>query len=516
MICSRFEEWKKGRNTNRPYAMRTYTTHLLVTCLFSAMILAAIPQPIHADQDQSLEEILQGFDEEKIESEDNQTKKRLNNHQGTEAEEDIESIMEGFEKETEETDVISDEKKPSMFSLDGHLKHGISYNFAHDRPEPGETDWRGLSRFRPELQLELKARFSDAWRAQVIGKTYYDAVFEIRGRDQFTDEVLDNREKDAEFGESYILGSITDKLDIRSGRQIVVWGKSDNIRITDVLNPLDLREPGLVDIEDLRLPVTMTRIDYYLGGWNLSGLFLHEIRFNKRPAYGSDFFVGRHPPPPEVKPSDAAHNTEFGAALNGIFSGWDVAFYFADHFNKLPHQETRGDGQKELTHARLKMFGSAFNIAIENWLLKTEAAFLDGFKFFNAPGKSFSRIDTLVGFEYSGFHETTISFEVANRHLFEFEKALKQSPDAISEDEFQTAFRLVRDLLNDTLTVTVLAQTFGLLGNDGALLRISAKYDLTDSVEASGGVVFYESGDIRQFRGIGENDRLFFEIKYNF
>ena len=93
---------------------------------------------------------------------------------------------------------------------------------------------------------------------------------------------------------------------------------------------------------------------------------------------------------------------------------------------------------------------------------------------------------------------------------------MKQSPDAVSEDEFQTAFRLVRDLLKDTLFVTVLAQTFGLLGNDGELLRISAKYDLTDSVEASGGVVFSESGDIRQFRGIGENDRFFFEIKYNF
>ena len=117
--------------------MRTYTTHLLVTCLFSAMMLAATTKPIQADQDQSLEEILQGFGEEKIESEYNQTKKKLNNQQGTEAEEDIESIMEGFEEEAEKKDVILDEKKPSIFSLDGHIKHGVSYNFAHDRPEPG-------------------------------------------------------------------------------------------------------------------------------------------------------------------------------------------------------------------------------------------------------------------------------------------------------------------------------------------------------------------------------------------
>ena len=36
----------------------------------------------------------------------------------------------------------------------------------------------------------------------------------------------------------------------------------DNLRVTDVLNPMDLRVPGLTDIDDLRLPVTMIKLDY--------------------------------------------------------------------------------------------------------------------------------------------------------------------------------------------------------------------------------------------------------------
>ena len=434
----------------------------------------------------------------------------------------VDDLVEGFEEKEKKIDELdsvmegSDEDTPSRFSLDGYLKHGLSYNFAHDRPEPGETDWRGLSRFRSEIQLELKAKLSESWQAQVEGKAYYDAVFAIRGRDEFTGEVLDNREKDAEFGESYILGSITDKLDIRFGRQIMVWGKSDNIRITDILNPLDLREPGLVDIEDLRLPVTMTRLDYYFGNWNIAGLFLHEIRFNKVPVFGSDFFSGSSRLPPEDVPSDSLDNTEFAASLSGILSGWDVAFYFADVYSDQPHQETKPNGQKVRKHARLKMFGSAFNMAFGNWLLKSEAAYLDGLKFFNAPGKDFSRVDALVGFEYTGFHETVISFEVANRHLFDFEDALKQAPDKAMEDEFQSAFRIKREFLNDTLKVTFLAQTFGVFGDDGALQRISAEYDLTDTIQLSGGFVFYTSGDLRQFQNIGDNDRLFLGIKYSF
>jgi len=180
-------------------------------------------------------------------------------------------------------------------------------------------------------------------------------------------------------------------LDIKLGRQIVVWGKSDNIRVTDVLNPLDMREPGLTDIEDLRLPVATSRLDYYIGDWNLTGIVIHEIRFNKSPEYGSDFYPSSTPPPYEDKPGSRCKNTEYAAAINGIFSGWDISFYWADFYNDTPHMELVSAGpppQIEWKHARLKMFGAAFNQALGNWLLKTEAAYIDGFKFFNHRAKS--------------------------------------------------------------------------------------------------------------------------------
>ena len=76
--------------------------------------------------------------------------------------------------------------------------------------------------------------------------------------------------------------------------------------------------------------------------------------------------------------------------------------------------------------------------------------------------------------------------------------------------------RLTRDFLNETLTVTLLASTFGGYGQDGALQRFSAEYDVTDSVQITGGVVFYKSGDLAQYKNIGDNDRLLCEIKYSF
>jgi len=484
--------------------VRDNRTIALIFVLLMAFTLL-LPGPTFGIEDETLDEIITGFDDKKS---------------GAPAD-TMQDVLEGFDDDTKEVKpkFTKDEIKPSVFSLNGDVKLGASYNFAHDKPEGNGTDWRGLSRLCTELSLELNAKLSSAWQARISGKGTYDFAYAIRGRDEFTDDVLDNYEKELELGETYVQGSLTKSLDIKLGRQIVVWGKSDNIRVTDVLNPLDMREPGLTDIEDLRLPVAMSRLDYYIGDWNLTGIVIHEIRFNKSPEYGSDFYPSSTPPPHEDKPGSRCKNTEYAAAINGIFSGWDISFYWADFYNDTPHMELVSAGpppQIEWKHARLKMFGAAFNQALGNWLLKTEAAYIDGFKFFNLPGKEYSRTDVLAGAEYSGFKDTALSLEVANRRINDFDEVLGLAPDKAQKDEFQWVMRLTRDFLNETLTLNFLASTFGGTGQDGALQRFSAEYNITDSVQITGGVVFYQSGDLAMYSNIGDNDRLFCEIKYSF
>ena len=170
----------------------------------------------------------------------------------------------------------------------------------------------------------------------------------------------------------------------------------------------------------------------------------------------------------------------------------------------------------ERKHARIKMVGGAGNIAWGNWLFIAETAFFDDLRFSNTPGKKYSRLDGLIGLEYAGFRDTTIAIDIANQHLFDFDRDLKETPDRQREDFFQSAVRLTRTYMNDTLTMTVLANTFGVTGDQGALQRFTAQYDYTDSIEITAGVVFYQSGDLRRTESIGDNDRAYLEIKYNF
>ena len=83
-------------------------------------------------------------------------------------------------------------------------------------------------------------------------------------------------------------------------------------------------------------------------------------------------------------------------------------------------------------------------------------------------------------------------------------------------NELQWIARIMKSYLNDTLTLTLLVSTFGIKADDGSFQRLDAEYDVTDAISIRAGVVFYQSGDKGLYKNIGDNDRLFIELKYSF
>jgi hypothetical protein len=468
--------------------------------LWAAAILALTACLAPALAQQPLDEALGGFDEE-------------------EPSRPPSDPLEGFGDEAPSPAPATAAQEPeapsSGFAAGGAISQDVSWNYAHNAPAAGETDHRGLSGLRSRLDAEFDLALSPDWRAHVAGYGFYDWAYRIQGRDGYTDEFLDEYESDAALGEAYIQGRLGAGADVKAGRQIVVWGKSDAIRVTDILNPLDVRLPGRTDIEDLRLPVTMTRLDFYAGDWNLSAIAIHETRFNRLPVFGSDFYTAPAPLPPDDEPSEGFGDQEYALALNGIFSGWDMSLYGAWVYDDQPHLEDTPDGPR-LRHARLGMGGVAANVALGSWLFKGEAAYLDGIEFYQVPGEKFARLDALLGVEYSGFADTSISFEAANRHLFGFDSRLEGAPDDARRNDFETAIRFSQRYLNDTLELSFLASTHGLRGENGGFQRFQIAYDLTDSLEVTAGIINYMSGDKQRFQGIADNDRLFARIRYQF
>lgn len=465
------------------------------------------------------------------------------------AEKSFEDDLSGFSEETfDELDGFSDEtdedlagftddspveitqepgaQSPEEFTLGGNIAFKTSVGY--HKHEVDGSDYSGFNQAQTALYLQLDARLSDDWRLRISGDTFYDAIYDLRSNEDYRQEVLDDYRTQLRLDDTYIQGRVTPDLDLKAGRQVVVWGKSDNIRITDVINPLDNRLPGMTDIEDLRLSVGMVKFDYYTGPWNLSAMIIPENRVMTEATPQGEFFPvdtvfnvpGDTPDPfPElIRPSTSWDNMQYAFAANGVFRGWDLSFYAADvldqkwHFIQNPQPNTP---LSDRTVSKVKMLGSAVNISEGSWLLKAEAAFLDGVKYNNTPDEK-QRLDALIGFEYMGIRNTTLSLELANRHIFEHEKKMQIQADFVDQDEMQTALRATRSFLNETIDLTALASMFGEKWENGGFARVWMEYELMRAVNVNLGFVDYIGGDKPFTESIKDNDRVFADIQYSF
>lgn len=434
---------------------------------------------------------------------------------------DMDGLLDGFDDadEVEEVELSAAESSrttfPSWLDPFGSFSIMGTWNFAHDAPDEGDADFRDLSMLRTTGALGVDVDMG-SWQARISGHAFYDAAYSIQGRDQYTTDLLDDYEQEYEFDEVYLEGSLLSNMDLKIGRQIVVWGKADNLRVTDILNPLDNRIRGMVDIKYKRLPVTMSKLDYYTGPWNISTIVINEVRFDKNPVYNSDFYPGDTAAVTEIEPNDFDLDTQqYAMAVNGIFSGWDLSFYQAWVYDSRAHL-TEENGTFTREHNRVSMSGMTGNIAFGNWLLKGESAFWADLEYGGAPDESFERLDLMTGVEYTGFTETVLSIEFVNRHIIDFDERLESSPDYQEQDIQQTALMFSRDFANDTNQIKLICSIFGTFGDGGAFERLQFTHDINDSMSLTTGVILYQSGDMQAFSQIEDNDRLFLEYVYSF
>ena len=152
-----------------------------------------------------------------------------------------------------------------------------------------QVNINGYVRTYNRLRLQQNGKFT--WNENLLGlkfegnpsdKIHYYSEVRLRafGFPKVMNSVdLQRREKDLvqpwgmEFREAYIdlYGFLTSNLDLRIGRQRIVWGTADKLNPTDNLNPDDLE-----DIFDFgrHLGSNAMMATYYLGDYTLYGIYI--------------------------------------------------------------------------------------------------------------------------------------------------------------------------------------------------------------------------------------------------
>ncbi|MCB4759067.1 MAG: DUF1302 domain-containing protein [Sulfurovum sp.] len=434
---------------------------------------------------------------------------------GFEEEDTADSDIGGFEENTGDMGTNTDEKDPSDYGLSGEIKQQVAYLTSSKN-----SNRKDFSSLRKTFFLDYEYKFSNDLKLKINERYFYDWVYDI-SHIYFTPEEKYFLYSEAELFDAYLEGSVSNSLDFKIGRQVVVWGRSDTIRITDVLNPIDNRQPGMVDIKDLRLPTVMVKLDYYVGNWRITPIVLLEQRFTKDPPYGSTFYPANFPFPDAKE----YNKPTYALSIGREFHGWDMNLYATHIYNDTKFIQDPFSQDAVVIHDKINMFGAAFNILKGSWLIKSEIAYFDALRYMMAPDTNLNRLDTLIGIEYNGIANTMISFDASLRHFMRYDMRLERQYiiaenkriDLIPtyQNTYQYAFRMNSDFINDTLHANYLITLFGKKGNEGGFQRLWATYDIDDHFKMDVGILDFIGGDIL-FDHFKQERIVFGNIIYNF
>lgn len=466
-------------------------------------------------QAENLEDTLSGFDDEPTASSVTSS----------------DDIQDGFDEDDTSPKLMESSEEKSFFT-------NLFADFSGKITQEGAIAYNDLrphnifGSLRQSLFLYYEHKFENGYKVKVNGRAFYDPMYDTSNAVDYYPAEVDELKSEVELFEAYIEGNIYENLEARLGRQVVVWGKSDTIRVTDILNPIDNRRPGYQDLESIYLPTTMLKFDYqYDTHWRISPIVILEQRFTKDPPLGSVY----HPASPEETYSEfvaqgktlytieheSYNDPTFALSIGGEFQGWDVNFYAARVYEArgyVPRDELENPDiiHKKFKHNKTNMFGAAANLVEGEWLFKAEFAYFDNLTYTSDQEDGLHRADYLVGLEYNGIADTTLSYDFVLRHFIEDDFNLQVPLENFyGQNTYQHALRITSSFQRDTLDANYLISLYGKDLDEGGYQRAWIDKELADALNTQFGLIDYFGGS-PLFDKVEDQVVVFMDISYSF
>ena len=322
-------------------------------------------------------------------------------------------------------------------------------------------------------------------------------------------------------------------VDIRIGKQQIVWGKADGVFITDIVSPLNLTEFLLPDFDEIRIGVYAAKINFYFGSSTLEAIWKPVYAGNEFPAPGSIWYKPPELPAPatfdrskeEINPS--LENSEIYLKYSLSSSAIDFDVMGAYVWEQTPTMHVQKEfgldslGNPILTgllitpeHHRLYLAGGSFTSTIKSFVVRGEAAYYKGKYFQTADPRAEDALiqkdylHYVVGLDY-GIGNLKLSTQFIQKYIMDYE-------DPIDEDEFQNTMTFLAryDAMRETLHLELFSY-IGLNYGD-ALIRPMVTYDVSDGFSILFGSNIFVGDERGMFGKYGDNSMIYTKIKYYF
>jgi len=405
------------------------------------------------------------------------------------------------------------------WSVHGGIKNESAYFMS------GVKRW---DKIQNRLELKPEIIFDNGWQFRGRALLWYDATSDLLATNttDLSRGIKQHYRTATQVKEAYLLYE-GDAFDLRLGQQQVVWGKTDGLRMLDVINPLDMREFILDDFLDSRIGLAAARLNWYPDTdieQELELLLIPDARPAQLAPAGSRWAFATPPAPAGLsvqqlapqQPNWSAKNTEAGIAWRANVHGWDVSanyFYGWKDTPNILRNVVPGILQVQQKYLRMHTIGGSFSNAFNAFVLRGEMAanLREGI---NARATTFAdsvqrktTLNAALAIEWSRYN-WIISPQFFIRHIANWNNALLES----KHTGFWT-LRIATDFMHEKLKPEVLFLADWSAG--GWLARPKASYEWSDHVTTVFGADIFggKHGFLGQFSG---NDRIYLESEYTF
>lgn len=312
-------------------------------------------------------------------------------------------------------------------------------------------------------------------------------------------------------------------FDFRIGKQLIVWGRADQLNPTDNLSPRDYILLTAED-EDQREGASATKATYNFINVDVTGIWLPNFRPNTVPipfTAGTVFS--------EIIPT--GDQFAFKLEQSSQLVDWSLSYFRGFDLNPDISIQSVQPGELNLLlqHHRIRVFGADAATVIGRYGLRTEAAYTwtenaDGIDpFVKKPFLYY-----VVGTDRTFFEYLNINVQYIARHISSFrdintiadplirEVAIQQSIFSNQQDKFQQGMSLhiSNKWLNEALEIQ-LATVYSFTRRD-YILRPKLIYAFDDHWKGTLGANWYRGDSDTYFGMLRYRSTVFGEMRFSF
>ncbi|EPJ53715.1 MAG: hypothetical protein OFPI_09700 [Osedax symbiont Rs2] len=422
----------------------------------------------------------------------------------------------------------------TLFSLTSTANVEISSTL---QTEIGITDKSTLQKVESVWQPEFNISISDSLDMTFIGRLRFDTQKNLGYKGDSFDAygtlngpVYEANNTDFEIRELYFDTQMADVF-WRLGKQQVVWGQADGLKILDVINPQNYREFILDDFDDSRIPLWMMNAEIPIGDDDsLQLLWILDQSYHRFANNGSDYQVTSPLLVPQPvagidiasfkldKPNNIFKDSDLGLRYSKFYNGWDLTFNYLYHYLDSPvyyQQLSNNSVAIDAKYKRSHLFGLTASKAFDNWTVRSEIGYStqsyhlldnDSQAFIDYEGIGNSKdLSSVIGLDWQGLEDGMLSFQWFQSRLLDYDTDIGRAMIRPRNNQIYSAL-YQQNFANETWKLEALAM-YGVDQNDSSI-QVELSHMLESNLKIWVGADLFKGNKQSLFGQFNDTDRL--------